>query len=321
MNAKRWVLALVLAAPATQAATVLEYEVEGRCATDFTRMAFDGLQARIDNDMDGSRMSTLFDDSEQMMYLLMHDSRQFMAMESDDDAVDFQGDVGRSTMLYSDNQLKKVTGTDMQSMMAQAQAAMAGACPELAEIGFSDPDFAAAQQRCMQKNGGKSPYQMDARMQQDVLAAMAGKPPPKTRAPAAKVRWNTADVDRDGDRRTVAGLDCTMETTRRGETVLREQCMVPLESLGLDAAAMRRLKRITQVGQGMSAGIASLNPEMNRDAGEPARVALERTCYEGGQPTGRATLGIRRDVAVDAGQFSVPAGYAPMRMEAPGQGR
>ena len=314
-------LALLLAAPAAQAATVLEYDVEGRCATDFTRMVFDGLHARIDNEMEGNAMSTIFDDSEQMMYLLMHDSKQTMAMESDDDAVDFQGDVGRSTMLYSSNQMKKLTGMDTQALMAQAQSAMAGACPELAEMGFSDPDYAAAQQRCMEKNGGQSPYQMDPQMQKDMMAAMSGKKPPPPRAPAGEVRWNTTDIDRDGERKTVAGLECTVETTRRGDTVLREQCMVPLEKVGLEASAMRRLARITKVGQGMSAGIASLNPGMNPDAGEPPKLAVERTCYESGQRTGHATLRIERDARVDAAQFTLPAGYEPMTFEAPGTER
>jgi hypothetical protein len=49
MNAKPLLLAFALLAPAAQAATLLEYDVEGRCETDFERMVFDGLHARIDN--------------------------------------------------------------------------------------------------------------------------------------------------------------------------------------------------------------------------------------------------------------------------------
>lgn len=322
MNAKPLALVLVLlSAPAARAATVLEYERQGACETDFDRMVFDGLNARIDNTAGGGNMSTIFDDGEQLMYLLMHDSKESMTMESDDDAIDFQSDVGRSTMLYSGNQVKKLTGMDQNAMMAQAQAAMTAACPELAQIGFSDPDYAQAAQHCSEKMGGQSAYQMDPQMQKDMLAAMQGKKVAARPAPAEPVRWSTTQIDRDGAKRTVAGIDCIVETTRRGETVLREQCMAPVESLGLDARAMRRLARIVKVGRGMSAGIASLNPEINPDAGEPAKLALERTCYEGGQPTGTATVRIERQASVDASQFTIPADYEPLSFTPPGAER
>lgn len=314
-------LSLVLLAPLAQAATVLEYTAEGACETDFRRMVFDGLQARVDNSAAGGNMSTVFDDGEQLMYLLMHDTRQVMTMESDDDAVDFQGDVGRSTMLYSSNQLEKISGMDMQGMMAQAQSAMAAACPELAEIGFSDPDFAAAQQRCTEKMGGQSAYQMDPELQKDMLAAMQGKKAPPRRAPAGPVRWSTTQVERDGERKTVGGIDCTVQTTRRGEVVLREECKAPMEALQLDAAAMRRLKRMMKVGQGLSAGIASMHPEMDPEAGQPPSIALERTCYADGKRTGSATLHIDRAAKVAASEFAVPPGYAPMSFGPPGSER
>jgi hypothetical protein len=320
MNAKPLLPLLLLLAPCAQAATVLEYDRQGRCETDFDRMVFDGLHARIDTAAGGSDMSTIFDDGEQLMYLLMHDGRQMMTLESDDDAIDFQSDVGRSSMLYSENQMKKITGMDQDAMMAQAQQAMTAACPELADIGFSDPDYAAAAERCSEKMGGQAAYQMDPQMQKDMLAAMQGKKvAPQRAAPAEPVRWSTTQTDRAGERRTVAGIECTVETTRRGQTVLREQCMAPIETLGLEARAMRRLQRIVKVGQGMSAGIASLNPEMDPDAGQPAKLALERACYEGGERTGTATVRIEREASVDASQFEVPAGYEPISITPPGE--
>jgi hypothetical protein len=322
MNAKPLAgLLAVLLLPVAQAATVLEYERQGRCQTDFDRMAFDGLYARVDNTNGGGDMSTIFDDGEQMMYLLMHDSRQTMTMESDDDAVDFQSDVGRSTMLYSGNQTEKLTGMDQNAMLAQAQAAMTAACPELADLGFSDPDYADAAARCSQKMGGQTGYPMDARMQKDMLARLQGKKVKPRPAPAQPpVRWSTTQTVRDGERKSVAGVECTVETMRRGDTVLREQCMAPVEALALDARAMRRLQRIVKVGQGMSAGIASLHPEANPDAGEPAKVALERVCYQGGQRTGTATLRIDREASVPASQFEIPAGYEPLSITPPGMG-
>ena len=57
---------------------------------------------------------------------------------------------------------------------------------------------------------------------------------------------------------------------------------------------------------------------MNPDAGEPAKLALERTCYEGGRPTGTATVRIERDAGIDAAEFAVPAGYEPLSIVPPG---
>ena len=82
---------------------------------------------------------------------------------------------------------------------------------------------------------------------------------------------------------------------------------------------MRRLKRIVKVGEGISAGISSLNPEANPDAGQPAKVALQRTCFEQGNRTGTATLRIKRDAAIDESIFAVPAGYEPLEISMPGE--
>lgn len=58
--------------------------------------------------------------------------------------------------------------------------------------------------------------------------------------------------------------------------------------------------------------MASLAPE---EAGKPATLALERTCYTGGHPTW--TLHIDREASVDAWRFAIPAGYEPMSMQLP----
>jgi hypothetical protein len=306
------------------ASTVLEYEVDGTCATDFTRMSFDGLYARFDHDAGGAPMSTIFDDSEQLMYVLMHDSRNVMTMESDDDAIDFQSDVGRSTMLYAGKQTEKVTGMDQNQMIAQAQAAQVAACPELAEMGFSDPDYAAAAERCAQKMSAMpSDPQAQREMAEAMLESMNGggksrraKP---AAAPAEPLRWVTTSTEADGTEQQIAGMTCRDETTRRGDTVLRRQCVVEVDALQLEASAMRRLKRIVKVGEGISAGISSLNPEANPDAGQPAKVALQRTCFEQGNRTGTATLRIKRDAPIDESIFAVPAGYEPLEISMPGE--
>ena len=92
---------------AAQSATVLEYRHEGECATEFERMANDGLRLRIDMRVDGIEMTSLVDDEEQLMHQVMHDSRSYMTMESDDDAVDFNSDVARSTLLHARNECQR----------------------------------------------------------------------------------------------------------------------------------------------------------------------------------------------------------------------
>lgn len=319
MNLKPMLFCLALAAPAANAATVLEYVVDGRCATEFDRMVFDGLHARVDNDDAGQSMSTIFDDGEQIMTMLMHETKQTMVMESDDDAVDFQSDVGRSSMLYTDNQMKKL-GVDQSAMMAQAQSMLANACPELEGVGMGDPDYAEKMQRCTAGMGAGGAA-MDPQLQKDMLKAMAsGKPMTPRQAPSEPARYRTTDTER-GASKTVAGIACTVETTRRGDTLLREECLAGLDTLGLDEKAMRRLRRMVKIGQGMAAGMASVKPEMLPDADRPPRLALERTCYDAGRATGTATISITRDARVAASEFVVPADYRPMSFEMPDTGR
>lgn len=315
--------ALILACslPA-QAATVLEYEVDGRCETDFTRMSFDGLFARVDTTLDEVSTSTIFDDGEQMMYLLLHDSREVMTMESDDDAIDFQGDVGRSASIYAGKQVEQVTGMDSTRMLAQAQATQIAMCPEMEGIGIADPDYAAAATRCAQTMATR--MQADPQAQRELMDAYGIDAGAGSRgrartapSPAAAPTWRTTTLDRDGSQQVLDGITCGNETLRRGETVLRSQCLAEVDALPLEPPAKRRLARMQTIGRGMASGIASLHPEAVDDQDGPATVALVRHCHEGGRETGRATLRIRRDVTLEASIFEPPAGYAPMQMQLP----
>lgn len=311
------------AATTVQAGTLLEYDVTGDCATEFTRMRFDGLYARIDQSMDGTAMSTIFDDSEQLAHLLMHDTRNVMTMESDDDAVDFQSDVGKSTLHFAENRVQALTGMDSNDLMAQARAAQAAACPELAEMGFADPDYPAAAERCAQTMQAQAQAALGSRA--DRVEAMARRrdgsggtqAPSNAPQPEGGMRWRTVAVDRDGGEETIDGRSCQVETTRRGDTVLLEECVVEIDKLGLEASPMRRLKRIVAIGEGMSEGISQMHPELNDDSDGPTTMPLRRTCYANGRQTGTATLRIVRDVAIPADVFDVPAGYTPYDMSMP----
>lgn len=311
-------LVLALATSAAHAGTVLEYDVTGTCATEFTRMQFDGLNARIDQSMDGSDMSTLFDDSEQLAHMLMHDTRNVMTMESDDDAIDFQSDVGKSTLHFAGNRTRALTGMDNNQMMEQARAMQVAMCPEMADMGFADPDYADAAARCAERMQQQAQAAQGRRP--DMVAAMAaarsgrgdmphGLVVPRAEAPATAQTWSTTTTDRYGGEETIGGLGCRVETMRRGDVVLREQCVTEVEKLALDASAMRRIKRIVAIGQGMGEGISQVYPDMDPDRDQPASLPLRRTCYAGGRQTGTATLQVRRNVDLPADTFAIPEGY------------
>jgi len=316
-SARHLLAALLFACGSLDAATVLEYTHDGECATDFERMAISGLHARIDMRVEDLSMSTLFDDGEQLMYQLLHDTRTYLSMESDDDAVDFTSDVGRSVSLHAERQTKAVTGMDNAQALATFRDAQVAACPEMAGLGFSDPDYAAAAQRCAQKRANAAGS--DGLDRRRFVEERSQRRDSRSVAPAAKragapVKWSTTTTERAAAPETIDGHACTRERLVRGNVVLREDCMAALESLELDARAQRRLRRIVKVGNGMSEGIASLHPELDTDRARPAALSLERTCYRDGAANGHARLRIHGDATIDANTFELPAGYAPMQM-------
>src|SRR5690606_36798462 len=106
------------------------------------------------------------------------------------------------------------------------------------------------------------------------------------------------------------GQACVIEREMRGDTLLREQFVSEIDGLGLSSSAVRRLKRIVKVGEGMSAGIASMQPDAKDESHRAATIALRRTCYSNGVQTGSARLRIQLDAAIDSALFAVPADYA-----------
>jgi hypothetical protein len=313
------VLAL-LACSAAHAATVLEYRREGECATDFERIAIDGLHMRIDMRMDGVDMTSLIDDDEQVMHQVMHDSRTYMTMESDDDAVDFNSDVARSTLLNARNQARAATGLDNGQLIQRARDAQVAACPDMEGLGFGDPDYPEAASRCAETLAQVAAAQSPA-SRADAVAQARGRSPAR-RVPAesasATVRWSTTTLESETQVTEVAGHRCTIERIRRDTTVLREECLATIESLKLEPRAQRRLARLAKVGEGLGAGVVSLHPELQQEQRNgPPTISLRRTCYRDGRATGSAVLQVRTDVAVDPSRFELPAGYEPLRIELP----
>jgi hypothetical protein len=315
-------LVLLLACPAG-AATLLEYTREGPCPTEFERMALDGLQARIDIDVDGSSMSTLFDDDEQLMHQLMHDTRDYMTLESDDDAVDFTSDVGRSVLLHADKQTQALTGSSSAQLIEAHRQAQVAACPEMAAIGMTDPDYADAALRCARKMASTPPVAGNrASAIGEALRQRGGRPfADAGRTAAARadasVKWSTTKTERAATTETIDGRACIRERILRGDTVLREDCYATIESLALEPRAARRLARIAKVGAGLGAGISSLQPDAAQERARPPSVSLERVCYRDGTASGRARLHIRTAVAIDASTFRLPPDYTPIEIAAP----
>ena len=311
-------LVLLLAASAgVHAGTVIEYRHEGDCPTDFDRMTISGLRARIDMHVDGTPMSTIADDGEQLMTQVLHELGTYMTMESDDDAIDFQSDVMRSSHIHAGNEAAKVTGMDSATLTARLRAQQVASCPEMANLGFGDPDYADAAARCAETMAGTVP---SGDRRQAVVAAMAGgrashAANPAAPQDAAATPWRTTRTER-GEEATIDGRHCRVERTVRGDTVLREDCLSPIADLDLEPAALRRLNRIATVGATVGRGLAELHPEAADEAGPPS-VPLRRRCYRDGRPAGTATLSFRSGVDVPQATFEVPAGYRPMQIGAP----
>jgi hypothetical protein len=314
-----WLLAMTCGA--THSATLLEYRHEGACSTDFERMAISGLHARIDMGFEDGAMSTLFDDGEQLMHQLMHDTHTYMTMESDDDAVDFNSDVARSTSLFAEHQTRAVTGMDNQQALARFRSAQVAACPEMASLGFGDPDYAEAATRCVEKMATATmPAAGDRK---DIIAQrlrqgrQAPAAPTTGGADTAPATWSTTTIERDAVPGSVDGRACTTERIRRGATILREDCLADVNSLALEPRAVRRLQRIAKVGEGLGAGVASLHPEIQEHRPGPPTISLRRVCYRDGAVSGNAVLQIRADVQIDPALFELPAGYAPLQITPP----
>lgn len=323
MTASARLLLATLAACATaQAGTVVEYRRDGDCATDFDRVTIDGLRARIDMTIDGSAMSTIADDGEQLTTQLLHELRRYMTMESDDDAVDFQSDVMRASHIHAGRQAEALTGLDAGAAAAAFRAQQIAACPDLAELGFADPDYPEAAARCAEKMAAAANAQRgdgDRRraIGARIAAGRARAEPEQPVAPATAAPWRTTRIEYGEEIQIQDGRRCRIERLMRGDRVLREDCTSAIADLDLEPAALRRLNRIAAVGAAVGRGVAELHPEAADEAGPP-RIALSRRCLRDGEEAGTATLSIRSGVAVPADRFEIPGDYRPMTLGEPG---
>lgn len=99
---------------AAHAGTEIKFERTGACPHETESLKIDGSRFRSDSRVGGQDSSLLYDGLERLMTTLMHDSREYVQTEVDEDALDYQGDVANSTGNYMNKQMEK-----MDAQMAQ----------------------------------------------------------------------------------------------------------------------------------------------------------------------------------------------------------
>ena len=109
MKQRFWILALLAGSAAAHADAVLEYSGgDAACHGEFTRLAVEGLSLRVDSPPPQQDMSFVYDAAEKAGVALDHRRKQFFEIEFDDDAIDFQGDVMKSTSHMVDKKIQQV---------------------------------------------------------------------------------------------------------------------------------------------------------------------------------------------------------------------
>ena len=292
---------LAAGACAAQADTILEYSGNTTaCHADFERLAVHGPALRIDQAPPQQDFSFAYDGVEKTGVVLDRGHKQFFEMEFDDETIDFQGDVMKSTstmvnkkMQQAQNQAAQVSGGSAQFNMGP------NGMPQI------DPKMMdAMMQQSMQHLNKEQRAQMEQAMQ-NMRQYYGGA------APSAPV------ITATGEQREVNGLRCAVERVTRDEQVLREDCRAPLDALGLDAADLKRLQRALARMQKFAASVREnlhvAGVKMDREQADVQHLLVERRCYEQGSDNRAVTLGVRRESA-PADWFERPADYTQMDM-------
>jgi hypothetical protein len=298
----RWpkvVLVLLgLSTTAAHADAVLEYSgSDADCHADFVRVAVQGLSMRIDSAPPAQDMSMVYDAAEKVGVALDHKRKQFFELEFDDDAIDFQGDVMKSTSNMVDRKTEQLQKQLPPGAMQPGASGMPQVDPKLME-------------QMMQQNMEHMTKEQRAQME----AAMKNM-----RASGYFGPQSEPVIEATGEKREVGGLACTVERVSQDGQLLREDCRTSLDAIGLDPADVKRMLRvIVRMQKYSSAVTANLRLIKNvnsvrRDNVDPQHPLVERRCFEQGKPTGDVTLRVRSE-SVPADWFVTPADYARMDM-------
>ena len=296
---------LMLCVPAAYADAVLEYSGgDAQCHADFTRVAIQGLSLRIDSAPPSQDISMVYDAAEKVGVALDHQRKQFFEMEYDDDAIDFQSDVMKSTSHMVDRkteqvmtQLPKDSGPGATGRSPNAMAAT-GNLPQM------DPK---AMEQMMQQSLQNMPKEQRAQME----AAMKN-----LRTSGYFASQAEPVIEATGETRKIGALACTVERVTQDGALLREDCRTTLDALGLDAADLKRLQRAIARMQKFANAITDnlhIVGGVKRDHADPEHLLVERRCFEQGKAIGDVTLSVRQETA-PADWFVTPPGYSRMDM-------
>ena len=300
---------------AAHADAVLEYSGNNAaCHADFQRVAVQGQSLRIDSAPPAQDMSMVYDAAEKTGVALDHRRKQFFELEFDDDAIDFQGDVMKSTSNLVDKKTQQMQAQMPAGMMQQGANGMPQVDPKLIE---------QMMQQNMQHMTREQREQMETAMKNMRASGYAGSGAAQSapgRSPgtpeATGGREGQPQIEATGEHRQVGGLACAVERVTQDGQLLREDCRTTLEALDLDTADLKRLQRAIARMQKYASSIKDnlrLAQGAKRDHADPQHLLVERRCFEQGKPGGDVTLRVRREAAPPE-WFTTPSDYARMNM-------
>jgi len=320
---------LLLCATAAHADAVLEYSGgDAGSHADFARVAVQGLSMRIDSAPPAQDTSMVYDAAEKVGVALDHKRKQFFELEFDDDAIDFQSDVMKS----SSNMIDRKT-EQMQAQLPPGRSPSApGTSPGAAKAmdGREQPSQAMdGRERppgTMQAGANGMP-QIDPKLMEQMMQQNMQHMTKEQRAQMETAMRNMRSsgyfgpqsepvIEATGERREVGGLACTLERVTQDGALLREDCRTTLDALGLDAADLKRMQRAIQRMQKYASAIKDnlrLARGVKRDNADLERLLVERRCFDQGKPIGDVTLRVRHEAA-PADWFVTPADYGRMDM-------
>lgn len=295
MNRRFLGAGLLLCTGIARADAVLEYAGgNAQCHADFERVAVQGLSLRIDSAPPAQDMSMVYDAAEKTGVALDHRRKQFFEIEFDDDAIDFQGDVMKSTSNMVDRKSRQMQAPMPQGTMQAGANGMPQVDPKLIE---------QMMQQNMQHMTTEQRAQMEAAMKNMRSSGYFGP-------------QSEPVVEATGEQREVGGVACAIERVTHDAQLLREDCRTTLDALGLDAADLKRMQRAIARMQKYAGSIKDnlrLARGVRHDNTDPQHLLVERRCFEQGSATGDVTLRVRHE-AVPADSFVTPPDYARMDM-------
>jgi len=291
---------LLLVANAARADAVLEYSgSDAGCHADFVRVAVQGLSMRIDSAPPAQDMSMVYDSAEKVGVALDHKRKQFFELEFDDDAIDFQGDVMKSTSNMVDKKTEQ-----MKAQLPPGAMQSGSMQPGASGMPQVDPKM---MEQMMQQNMEHMTKEQRAQMEEAMK---------NMRSSGYFGPQSEPVTEATGEKREIGGLACTVERVTQDGQLLREDCRTTLDALGLDPADVKRMQRVILRMQKYANSVTAnlrLVKSAHRDKVDPQHPLVERRCFDQGKPSGDVTLRVRSET-VPADWFVTPPDYSRMDM-------